>query len=247
MRHPTIAVGALLAALMLGGNPGLHAATADSSVFELSGREGLLTVTVVAAPLGELLRGIGERANVRVSLLGDVTTPVTASFRSVPIDEGIKRLAQGYSVCLLYEAPVENQRAVLREAWIIASPAVRGRAVDQQRQATWLSEIQQLGIRGDAGAIPALARLVSHDSDPVIRARAVTALGRVRDPTAGSSLSAALHADPDAHVRRMAARALGTVDTEDARRALERGAVDPDPAVRQEATRALGRLVDRKR
>lgn len=243
MRNPTIVASALLTAVVLGGSPGLHAATADTSGLEISRHGALLTLTVVATPLADVLRVIGQRTDVRVNFRGDVTTPVTATFRGVPIDEGIKRLARGYSVCLLYGSAADGRAAPLREAWIIATPpATRiATAVDRQRQATWLREIQQLGTRRDTIAIAALARLVAQDDDPVVRAQAAKTLGRVQDPAAGAALATALSGDPDSRVRRMAARALGTLDTEDARRALERASADPDAAVRREISRALGR------
>ena len=230
-----------MTAALLGGCPGGAAAADDTSTFEVSARGGLLTVRALAASLADVLRVIGERTGVQMKLRGDLTTPVTARFTDVPIDEVIKRLARGYSVCLLYSSPRPDGLVVWREAWIIAGLAVAAgsTAIDPQRRAVWLGEVQRLGARHDAGAAAALARLVAADEDPAVRAQAAIALGRVHGAPAGATLAGALRSDSDAYVRRMAARALGTLHTEEARRALEAASQDPDASVRREATRAL--------
>jgi len=243
-RRFTVGLVATMTAVLLGGCPGGAAAADDTSTFEISARGGLLTVRALAASLADVLRVIGERTGIQMNLRGDLTSPVTVRFTDVPIDEMIKRLARGYSVCLLYSSPRPDGLAVLREAWIIAGlPVAAGStAADPQRRAVWLGEVQRLVARRDAGAAAALARLVAADDDPAVRAQAAIALGRVQDTTAGATLAGALRGDPDAYVRRMAARALGTLHTEEARRGLEAASQDPDAGVRQEATRALMRM-----
>ena len=213
----------------------------DVSVIEVSAHADRLTVQILAAPLSDVLREIAERTKVTIKLRGDQTTPVTAIFTGVPLDEGVQRLARGHSVCLFYGSGPTGAGS-LREAWVIASQYRSGGRLgfDPNRRAAWLAQVQVLGGRRDAEALHALARLAADDDDPVVRAQAVVVLGSFAALDAGPVLVQALAKDPHPHVRRMAARALGSLRTEDARRALERAATDVDPGVRREVARAMG-------
>jgi HEAT repeat protein len=80
------------------------------------------------------------------------------------------------------------------------------------------------------------------DRDPIVRARAVIALGGLGTLRAARPLMAALD-DPSPLVRMQAVRALGRRGPDGA--VPELGAVlvnDPDPGVRRVAARTLGRL-----
>lgn len=214
---------------------------AEAPAIDVAGGGGRLTVKILEAPLGDVLRVIAERSGLSVRLRGDLTAPITATFTDLPLDEGIKRLARGHSVALLYGAARPDGTMSLREAWIIENPARPPRSVplDPQRRAMKLSEVRVLGLRRDAGAAVALGRVVARDEDPVVRAQAAIALGRIPNAATGPALIAALRHDLDSYVRRMAARALGMLRPQDARRALEGASADGDASVRREATRAL--------
>jgi HEAT repeat protein len=65
-----------------------------------------------------------------------------------------------------------------------------------------------LGQRRIADAVPALCEAVEQDEAIAVRLAAVSALGRIGDPAAESTLQAASRRDPDPQVRAAAARAL---------------------------------------
>lgn len=66
-----------LAQLAVAGAPGttLAAETAPPAVIDVSVSEGDLTVDIRNAPLAEVLRIIGRKAGLEVTLLGDVNVP----------------------------------------------------------------------------------------------------------------------------------------------------------------------------
>jgi hypothetical protein len=243
MRPYATLVVALASVALITVRGAVAATRMDSPLIEVSAHASLLTVRILAAPLSDVLRAIAARTKVTIKLRGDLTTPVTAIFAQVPLDEGLKRLARGHSVCLFYGAAGPTGAGSLREAWVIASQHRSGGppGSDPNRRAAWLAQVQALSARRDATAFHALARLVARDDDPTIRAQAALALGGFAALDAGPVLIEALANDPHPHVRRMAARALGLLRTEDARRALERASTDVDPGVRREAARAVSR------
>src|SRR5204862_264230 len=79
-------------------------------------------------------------------------------------------------------------------------------------------------------------------TDPVLRATAAEALGRMKSPRVGAALVGALNDRNDA-VRRAAVRALADLHEQSAVAPLERLLLnDPDPEVQRECARALGEL-----
>ncbi|TMQ72499.1 MAG: hypothetical protein E6K80_02640 [Candidatus Eisenbacteria bacterium] len=80
--------------------------------------------------------------------------------------------------------------------------------------------------------------------DPVVRARAALAVGRLQDSTTVAALEPLL-ADPDPKVRREAVFALGQIGHRSAREALEARLADQDPEVVARAAEALGKLGDK--
>ena len=71
--------------------------------------------------------------------------------------------------------------------------------------------------------------------------QAVRALGRVEGGGAVQTLSSLLMGDSDPRVRREAARALGSVQSEEARWSLEAAALDADQSVRRSVASALAK------
>lgn len=87
-----------------------------------------------------------------------------------------------------------------------------------------------------------LKRFLGH-ADPVVRARAALAVGRLQDSVTVADL-APLTRDASAEVRREAAFALGQIGHRSAREPLEAALADPDTAVVTLAIEALGKLGD---
>ena len=256
-------------------------ATAGGPI-EVSRKGELLSVTVREAPLGEVLRTIGQRAGVNVKLGNvPVTTPVTASFTDVPIDEGIRRLARGYSLFFVYGTTPTSQDG-LTEVWVIDSAMSVARGGGSERggqgeavavatppaptmpgapaappaairppdpapeSVARMNEINTLAKKSDTESAVALARMVVQEPDPAVRAHAALALVALKNASSTPALASALGNDQDAYVRRLAARALGMVGTQDARRVLQSAASDADESVRREVARALSRFGDQE-
>lgn len=251
-RVPTLAALAVASWLALSeGAVAAGAADATAPVMEIARHGSRWTLRLQRTPLAEALRAIAARAGVKLSLRGDLATPVTATLTDVPLDEGIKRLARGHSVCLLYDppGPAAGGRTAdrLTEVLVIENPpAARAPArVDLQQRLSRLRTVRLLGMRRDAESATALARMIAEDDDPVVRRRAVSVLAGSRASGADAVLARALRSDADPQVRRAAALALAPLRTEEARRALEAAAADPDESVRSAASSALGRSSSR--
>lgn len=99
-----------------------------------------------------------------------------------------------------------------------------------------LNAISRLRQMGRAG-VPALMVALQH-SDPVIRAGAARALGRLKDPTSVPALAAATE-DPDSSVRLAAVLALSDIPGPEAVQALTKALHARHALVRDCASRAL--------
>jgi len=141
-----------------------------------------------------------------------------------------------------------QRSAALSEIATLVQPAERGRAeprlvqlldtasdAEVRARATWA-----LGQTAGPLAAPALARALA-DSAANVRLQAIGAMRNVQGPRAIPAISGVLRGDPDARVRRSAARTLGTLGTSEAVEALRTSSEDPDALVRREVSRALQR------
>jgi HEAT repeat protein len=225
-----------------------------------------LTVDVRHAPLSRVLEIIGERASVDITLHGDVSAPITESFASLPLEDGIRRLARGHSVVVAYGAPTdESGRAMVTGIWVMASSAAGARGASESAPsfpessspfpntardgesplALQTDEIQRLGAdagHGSEAAMLRLAEIVASDGEVALRHQAVAALGRLASPTAEPVLAAAL-ADTDVEVRLRAVRGLRRFGTDTAVQSIaEVSLTDADPHVRLAAVTALTSL-----
>jgi hypothetical protein len=209
----------------------------EEPALDISLHDGLVTLTINDVPLAEVLRALGEQTGVSVQLRGTLATLVDADFTDVPLDEVIKRLARGHSVCLLYGAAPRDDGVRLTEAWVIESPARGPLPVPASR----VPDARRTGER--AQAVATLTRMLLDDASPAVRAQAAMELLRLRDAAAAHALTTALRRDPSSRVRRLAVRGLAALRTEDARAAVEAAADDEDAAVRAEVARALARWV----
>src|SRR5262245_12194935 len=81
---------------------------------------GTVTVDIRNARLAQVLRVIGERAGIEVTVRGDVSRPLTQSFAGVPLEEGLRRLTRGYSLVLTHAAAPGTSRAHrLTRVWVL--------------------------------------------------------------------------------------------------------------------------------
>lgn len=230
--------------------------------------EGKLTVDVHHAELESVLREIATRAAFDLRTSGKLGR-VTATFAGVSLEEGLRRLAPGRELMLVYRGSVGRADQALVEVRVFAgSPAS-----DPRRAAADLAEINQLlrtgagpegiarlvdllgaapepavrsraaavlGWRGGMGSETALTEALN-DPAPDVRAQVVDALRRVAGARAIPALVRLLLRDPDAVVRRAAARSLGMLPEAAATSALTAAAGDPDASVRKQVIWALRR------
>ena len=259
--------GLLLALPLTIGFGAPAAADPTATVIDVAVDEGRLTVDVRDAPLAEVLRAVGERVGVDVTLQGDLSAPVTQSFAGVPLEDGIRRLARGHSVMVTYGAPAgDAEPAKVAGVWVMATqpstarasidfapstssagaPAVKDEAATGESPlAPRIGEIGRLAEDADHGSAAAILRLGeigSADADAELRQQAVAALGRLTDPAAESMLVAAL-GDEEVDVRLRAVRGLRRFGTDTAVQSIAGlSLTDPDPRVRLAAINALTSL-----
>ncbi len=101
-------------------------------------------------------------------------------------------------------------------------------------RAAWI-----LGELKEKRAVEALERVLTEGGrDPYLLASVVEALGKIGDPGAVGPLSLALKSSY-LSVRLSAVEALGRLDGEVAKRALDLATADPSPSVREAAERVL--------
>jgi hypothetical protein len=214
---------------------------------EVTVREGRLSVNVRDAPLTEVLRRIGQEADLKVHLDGQLRTPITTSFIGLPLESGIRRLTRGHSSSFVYgPASPTGRTGRLIEIWIIESSAVAGPAspVDARTRAARLAHLDSLSGRRDDAAVAELIRILAQDPDPVVRNRAALTLSRRRDPRATPALTAAL-GDQHPSVRIQAVRGLRRVEGERAAEVLARVLLsDADPSVRRVTVSVLSSIRD---
>jgi HEAT repeat protein len=229
--------------------------------------EGKLTVDVHHAELESVLREIATRAAFDLRTSGKLGR-VTATFAGVSLEEGLRRLAPGHELMLVYRAPVGPSAQALVEVRVFAASPPS----DPRRAAADLAEINRL-LRTGAGpeGIARLVDLLGAAPEPAVRSRAAAVLGwrggigseaalteALNDPApdvriqvvdalrrvAGARAIPALQLllrDPDAVVRRAAARSLGMLPEAAATSALTAATGDPDASVRKEVIWALRR------
>ena len=233
-------------------------AQSPSIVLDVSVGGGVLTVDARNAPLAEVLQTIGQAAGIDVTLRGDFSAPITASFAGVSLEEGFRRLAPGHSIALSYAAAADaSTRQILTGVWVMSDPPTperpgAGMSTSAATSATihfppggWLGGIQALADearRGTEAAVALLAEVSASEPDGIVRQQAVAALERLRGPKVEFALTAALD-DADASVRLRAVRGLRVAGTETAVQSLAAVLLgDADPQVRLAALSALTSL-----
>ena len=96
----------------------LAAAEKQRTSIHVTIAQGLLTVDLRDAPLADVLQAIAEKASFRLTLRGDLSTPVTWSFTGVPLAKGIERLVGDNSLMMIH-VPT-NDASLLSQVWVRA-------------------------------------------------------------------------------------------------------------------------------
>jgi hypothetical protein len=197
--------------------------------------QGRLFVDVRDAPLADVLRAIGEQTAIVVTIRGGGLDPVTESFADAALDEGIRRLAQGHDVVLVYTtSPGRAGRRRLAEVRIYAD-SNRGATVEASTPAGRASTaVARAGAPAGIDEQERAARLQA--------VRALTEEAREQKPEALAALTDLLTSDVDPVVRQNAAYSIGKLQAADAMAALTSALADPEPSVRAGVVSSLGRI-----
>ena len=216
--------------------------TAGSAI-DIRVADGSLMVDVRDAPLADVLRTIGDRAHVDVTVSGRLDSRVTRSFVSPSVEDAVRRLTRGHSTVWTYApSPTTPDAPQLTRLVVIASaaPASVERITIQERNAR-RQTIHELARRPDQAATAELVRFL-RDPDSSIRMEALASLaqrGGADAEEATRGIVDVLRTDADPRVRVEAARLLARRASDAARRALEAAASDTDLTVRRAAATAL--------
>jgi hypothetical protein len=237
--------------------------------------QGEVTLDARNAQLAQVLQEIAAKANLQLTLRGDLSAPVTQSFAGVPLEEAITRLAQGFSFALTYAAATGDRGAeIVTGLWVVGSPVpsapfteinvtpAASSAISRASEpndtpslhptpsplANWVGEIQTLteeARRGNRAAISHLGDIIATEPNADVRARAVAALAGLKGAEVEALLTRSLE-DAEASVRVRAVRGVRLLGNSGAAQSLSQVmGGDPDPRVRAAALSALSSLPSR--
>ncbi|MGH7769264.1 MAG: HEAT repeat domain-containing protein [Candidatus Binatia bacterium] len=222
---------------------------------------GRLTAKLRDVPLPAVLAAVGAQNGIRIFVSAQVHKRVTADFRGLPLEEGLRRLLRGTNVAYFYtkRAAGGGKNAALKLIRVDVLPGPAGEAdievVDDDEGVAALANhlvggdgsesrseaAKALGKTGNPSAVDPLAETLAGDADPAVRAAAAKALGKTWSEEAVQPLAEAALQDSSAEVREAATRALGETWSDAATGSLlEALAYDKDALVREQAALALG-------
>jgi hypothetical protein len=128
--------------LMLGLVVPMESIAAEDEAARVDLRGDMLDVEVRAAPLGDVLRAVAEKAGFEIETRGDLGEVRPQSFEAVPLDEAIRRLVGDNRVNLImrYEVGEAGERRLV-EVTARAAGEVPAAFLEQRRMRTELSRI----------------------------------------------------------------------------------------------------------
>jgi hypothetical protein len=176
---------------------------------------GTLAVHVRNAPLAQVLRALGEQAGIQVTVSGDVSSPVTHSFAGVPLEEGIRRLAHGYSLVLTHTAAAGTSRAaMLTRVWVLGGastpdPVASATSAPEPRAAPQRQARGQPGGSRQVSVPASEATRASQRADWLQVIQTFTAAADHGSAAAVALLGDIMATEADAVVRHHAVAALG--------------------------------------
>jgi hypothetical protein len=170
---------------------GLPAPALAEGAFTVDWTGGLLTVTAEQAPLGRVLGEVARRTGLRIRGAETLREPVTVSFSSLRLAEGIRRLLARVDHVIVEQAFRQGE---IRPTLVL----LPGRHLADAGP----------GSEDDPSAPGERLDSSLADPDPGVRRQAVERLADVRGEWAFSRLAAALQ-DESAEVREGAITALG--------------------------------------
>lgn len=216
---------------------------AAAGTLEVSVRNGFVTMNAHAAPLGEVLRDLSDKAGFNLVMKQDLRAPVTWRFENVPVDQAVTRLLSSVSSVALYAPQSDGTGSVLSEVRIL-----RG----GNKNIPLVEHRTALADGGDIHAGP------ESNMNELAGANGVTASPRLNNPSENQLASA------DVNDMLPASGSLGPIDQsldngdvtgrhgdalkdakrrpDMAREAMNTALSDPDVVIRQRAVQGLARL-----
>ncbi len=236
-------------------NPTSDAGQASQQNSQISFSDGRLSANFKNLPLSRLADQISHKAAVAVLLQDGVGSQlVSASFKKLPVDEGLRQVLRTQDVFFFYGVD-EKPPPALKAVWIY--PKGRGRGLAPVPPEKWGStgELSALladkdpQVRGQAiqtlverkgGSAKGDVLKALHDGNAQVRATALYAALRSAVDLSPEELSGlALH-DDSADVRFLALQALS--NSPDVRPIAEEAVHDPSEVVSNQALAILNRL-----
>jgi hypothetical protein len=218
--------------------PGSDAPIAASTRLDVRVEGDELTIDVRDVPLVEVLRTIAARSGLEITLLGNLDVRVTQSFARLPLEAGIKRLADDRSVTVAYApAPSGSSREVVTRVWVVGASTAgrRGPAGTSSGFTPRAPAPDEALGAADSGSPPAVQ----------VMAERIAEIQTLAGEAAGGSEAAATRladfsaSELDARLREQAVAALARLKGPIVEPALTAALDDDDAAVRRRAVRGL--------
>lgn len=226
------------------------------------------TLSAQRAELADVLYELGKTADFKLKLFTNLSDKKSDwNYESMVLIQLLNNLLRDFNTVMLYEEMQNDARGntnrKLKELWLIASKNNPGSAepasinieiqvektepttkkqqpltAEQQFEITHIDKLE--GLTGD-DVIETLKQTLSTEQDPVIRIRAVTALGQIGGTEVLDALESGL-GDYVGEVRIELAKSFAGIQNQRSILALGQMSVgDDDIKVRQQALRALAR------
>lgn len=209
---------------------------------------GELTVDVRNAPLAQVLHAVSEQAGIEVRLHGDLSAPITDSFRGLSLEDGVRRLARGHSLAVTYGTSARGPgHARPTAVWILGRSPLRdgprplprtsaavSRGGDESTSPVPVSGVDRRPVPSpDGGTSPVPSAVLPSG---ILALANEAAQG---SETAVASLADISAADPSAVVRQQAVAALERLKGPAIEPLFTAALADVDVSVRVRAVRGL--------
>ncbi len=221
----------------------------------LAVHDNRISVSLVGAPLADVLHRIGQETGIRILLYGDCNEPLSMSFDDLPIDKALHRLTSNHSLSLIYHLTPSNasrpdEKKNILEAWFFGSNSSRhtngktnGAFTDispvqpikiaELRQTlntpnTTFSDQYQIIMRLSATGDSASVMAMASclgSDDKELRKLLVDGISSAQDERSIQILGQILYGDSDSEVRMKAVRGLADRQDEPAAHAFLKGAL----------------------
>ncbi len=243
---------------------------ADQTQAQIVVKDGKLTVSVNKVPLPIILMKLADQTGIGFEIYAKINLRISANFKNMPLDEGIKRLLKSSNHIIVYsENSKKNTRPRTSQIVKIIITDNSGRHTNRpfmarsprsihSNQGRWpLSMPERIRKRmgnirkGRFPANPAgnkFTESLEHyaellkNSDPTIREDAASNMADEYKEKAIPYLGNVLVRDKDSDVRSNAAEEIGYLGGRDGIEALAKGLNDSDDKVRMAVVEALGMI-----